>query len=165
MTLTFKTLTFIFFLTILSWTSFAQLSDTLIIAKSPTVDLTYSPTEPVSKTGITFVKFKEDYGIQFSFVTPGKFMSHIYIESVDSFALGLASNKHLILNRPYRDTIYSKPDGSYFWQIIYFVDKLQFEELRKDKIVTLFVSHGSRPLELQLKRKSQTKILEVASSF
>ena len=165
MTLTFKTFVFIFFLTILSWTSFAQLSDTLIFAKSPTVDLRYSPTEPVLKTAITFVKFKEEYGIQFSFVTPAKFLSHIYIESVDSFVLALSLNKRLILNRPFRDTIYTRPDGSHSWQIIYFVDKRQFENLRQDKIVTLFVTHGSRPLELRLKRKTQTKILEIASAF
>ena len=125
----------------------------------------YSPTIPVSKTTITFLKFKEGYGIQFSFVTTNKYITQIYIESVDSFALSLSSNKLLTLNRPYKDTIYNHIDGSYFWQIIYFVDKLKFEELRKDKIVNLFVTHGSRPLELQLKRKFQNKILEVASSF
>ena len=111
------------------------------------------------------MKFKNNYGIQFSFVTPNKNMSHIYIESVDSFALSLSSKKLLILNRPYRDTIYTRPDGNYFWQIIYFVDKRQFDDLRQNKIVTLFVTHGSRPLELRLKKKSQTKVLEVASSF
>lgn len=160
-----KVFVFCLCLTFFSWTSTAQLSDTSIIAKSLTVDLSYSPTEPVSKTAINFVKFKDDYGVQFSFVTLGKNMSHIYIESVDSFMLGLSSNKQITLNRPYRDTIYTRPDGSYFWQVIYFIDKRQFEELRQNKIVTLFVTHGSRPLELRLRRKSQTKILEIASSF
>jgi hypothetical protein len=160
-----KKFAFICLFTILSRTSFAQLSDTSIIAKSVTVDLSYSPTTPVSKTTITFLKFKNDYGIQFSFLTPNKYISHIYIESVDSFVVGLSGDKRLVLNRPYRDTIYNQPDGSHFWQIIYLIDKMKFEELRQKKIMELFVTHGSKPLTLQLKRKSQTKTLEVASSF
>ncbi len=160
-----KKFAFVCFFTILSWTTFAQLSDTSIIAKSETIQLSYSPTTPVSKSTITFLKFKNDYGIQFSFLTPNKYISHIYIESIDSFTLGLASQQRLILNRPYKDTMFNQLDGSLFWQIIYFVDKPKFEILRKEKIVKLFVTHNSRPLELQLKRKSQTKILEFASSF
>ena len=165
-TFTFKLFALSLTLTLLSLTSTAQvISDTSIIAKSQTIDLDYSPTKPVSKTAMTFLKFQDNYGVQFSFVTHGKNMSHIYIESVDSFKLGLSSKKLLILNRPYKDTIYTRPDGTYFWQIIYLTDKLQFEELRQNKIVTLFVTHGSRPLELRLRRKSQTKIFETVRSF
>jgi len=160
-----KVFVFTYLFTILSWTSFAQLSDTSIIAKSPTVDLSYSPTAPISKTTITFLKFKNDYGIQFSFLTPNKYISHIYIESLDSFVLKLSSDKRLVLNRPYRDSIYNQSDGSLFWQVIYFIDKTQFEEIRQNKIVEMLVTHRSKPLTLQLKRKSQTKVLEVASSF
>ena len=165
MKLTYKTLHFILILTILSWTSSAQLRDPSIIAKSPKVYIRYTPAVPVSKTAITFVKFKEEYGIQFSFVTPTQYMSHIYIESVDSFGLGLSSNKRLILNRPLRDTMHNESDGSYVWQIIFFIDKTNFEALRQNKIETLFVTHGGRPLELNVRRKSQTKVLEFASLF
>jgi hypothetical protein len=156
---------FIYPFLILSCTSFAQLRDTSIITKSETIELSYSPTTPVSKSTITFLNFKNDYGIQFSFFIPNKYISHVYIESIDSFALGLASQQRLILNRPYKDTMFNQLDGSLFWQIIYFVEKPKFELLRKEKIVKLFVTHNSRPLELQLKRKSQAKILEFASSF
>ena len=160
-----KKIASICFFTILSWTTFAQLSDTSIITKSETVNLSYSPTIPISKTTITFAKFKNDYGIQFSFLTPNKYITHIYIESIDSFIVGLSSDKRLVLNRPYKDTIYTKPNGSHFWQIIYLIDKIQFEELRQKKIIEFIVTHNSRPLTLRVKRKSQTKILEVASAF
>jgi hypothetical protein len=162
---TLKVFAFSLSMIFLSWTSSAQITDTSIVSKSLSIELSCSPNELVLKTAITFLKFYNDYGVKFSFMTLEKNMSHIYIESADSFKLGLSSEKLITLNRRFRDTIYNQSNGSYFWQIIYFIDKQQFEELRQNKIVTLFVTHGGSPIIMRLRRKSQSKILKIASSF
>ena len=141
-----KKFVFICLLTIVGLNSFAQLDDSIVIAKSEIVNLSYTPTNPISKSTITFLKYKNNIGIQLSFLTPYKYISQIYIERVDSFVVGLSTGKSLILNRPLRDTLYMQKDGSHIWQIIYLIDSKELEELRQNKIVELLCALWSKPI-------------------
>ncbi len=160
-----KRITLLSLLAFVSVTSFAQFSDTTIIAKSETIELKYSPKSPVTKTRITFFKFKETFGVQFLFLTPNKYIPYIFIESIDSLVLYLVDDKKVILNKSCPDTKFNEIPNIHIFQLSYFIDKAQFEELRKDKIIKINTTYGGRPLALQIKKESQKEILGVAAAF
>jgi hypothetical protein len=153
------------FLIFFSVTCLSQVDDTTIIEKSKVIRLKYSPRTPVTQTTITFLKFKEAYGIQLSFMTPSQFIPHIFIESIDSLVLNLAGDKKIVLNKPYPDTKYNDLPNTHIFQISYIIDRGQINEMSKQKIVEILTSHGSRPLTLRLKKVSQNDILNTVSAF
>jgi len=149
----------------ISVTSFAQISDTTLIAKSKAIELRYSPKTPVTKTRITFLKFKETYGIEFLFLTPSKYIPHIFIESIDSLILDLEDDKIFILNKLCPNRKYNETPNFHMFQLSYFIDKAQFDELRKEKIKKIITSHGGKPLTLLIKSESQKEILDTIGTF
>jgi hypothetical protein len=152
-------------LVLVTATSFAQLRDTTIVAKSETVLLKYSPRTPVTQTRITFLKFKDTYGIQLHFLTPNKYIPHIFIESIDSIVMVLSGGNKVILDQPSPDTKYNNVPDLHIFQPAFYIDKAKFDQLRNEKIVEIITSHGSRPLTLRIKRKSQEEVLNVAATF
>ena len=94
-----------------------------------------------------------------------EYIPHIFIETVDSLVLNLTHNKKLILNRLVPDVQYDQRPDFHIFELSYFIDDVQFEELRNEKISEIQTTHGSRPLTLRLKRKSQTEVSQAAHSI
>lgn len=152
------------FLLIISLKSSAQTSDT-ILATSEIIKLKYSPKTPVTEAKITFLKFKEDYGIQLSLLTPNKYIPHIFIDCIDSLVLILADGKKLTLDRPCLGTKYETLPNSHTFQQAYYIGYGQFQEFKRHRTVKIRTSHGCRPLSIRMKKVSQTKISDVAYLF
>ncbi len=100
-----------------------------------------------------------------STVVPHEIFEKKVNENFGKIILGISSKKMVELNQPYRDTIYTMPDGQCKFQISYAVANAAFDEIRKNKIESLTVIHRGMRIELIIKRKSQVKLLELANSI
>jgi hypothetical protein len=159
---TFSTLTLAFFLS----NVFAQDCDSLTIIKSVTQELQYSTAIPFSKATITLVRFKPgNYGIQFFFQTPYRNASKPFIVKMDSITIILAENKTIKIDQACCDSVYYQNDGSFCQNTMHLLEKKQLEEFKKEKIVELHLYSKIETGVLTIRKRSQTKVYEMANSF
>lgn len=145
--------------------AFAQDNGVSILQKSESVKLKYSPSKPLISTSISFLRFKENYGVFISFVTEEKDKAIEYIEKVDSFILVFKSRRYLMLNTRLRDSVHIQNDGSYSWETVFIVNRDEFEEVRKQKVSSIIVFYNSHSLEMHLQGSSQNRIYSIAKIF
>jgi hypothetical protein len=149
--------------TVLSYSQTVIIEDTNISFNSDQINISYTPTDLIAKITITTNKFKDGlHGLEFSFITKRKDKAPNI--NIDSIILTDSKNKILTLNKPYRDTIYYRNDGSLSLTVIHWLAKVQLETLRQENITKITIVVDSNPLTINVSKKSQRRIREIANA-
>lgn len=144
------------------WSQVTINRDTNAIYSSPYERLSYEPDDVVADIQFAIRKYPGGYaGVEFVFITK-KNNAPANI-NIDSFYLKSPENGTLLLNRPFRDTLYFRKDGGLFFYTLHFIKGNAITFLRENPVTTMLLPVNNEMLVIRISKRSQQKILAIAN--
>jgi hypothetical protein len=144
------------------WSQATIKKDANAIYSSPFERLSYEPDDLIADIQFAVRKYPGGYaGVEFIFITNKKDAPANV--NIDSFFLKSPDNGTLLLNRPYRDTLYFRKDGGLFFSTLHFIRGNAITFLKENPVITMHLPVNNEMLVIRLSRKSQQKILALAN--
>jgi hypothetical protein len=128
-----------------------------------TIGLNYSPSNIIIEIGFAQKELEDGkQAIEFAFIT-GR-MAKPAIIKPDSILLKSTTDRSILFNKPYSDSIYYLNDGELSQHIIHYIEKSKLSFLETERIEKIIVIIDNSPLEIKLSKKSQTLFREAFST-
>jgi hypothetical protein len=147
-------------LTIYSQTTIQQ--DPIIIKTSEIIDISYSPKTLIASATYSLKTFSgQKQGIEFVLKTKPNDRLNIRI---DSIILNTVDNKFLVLNTPYKDTVYYHDDGGLVLTTTHWLNSSQADFLKNEIVTTIIFPTDKQSIALSISKKSNRKLQVMARS-
>jgi hypothetical protein len=144
------------------WSQVTINRDTNAIYSSPYERLSYEPDDLIADIQFAVRKYPGGYaGVEFVFVTNKKDAPANI--NIDSFFLKSPDNGTLLLNRPFRDTLYFRKNGGLFFYTLHFIKGNAITFLKENLVTTMLLPVNNDMLVIRLSKRSQQKILAIAN--